>query len=126
VTVDGVSRDVDAIIYASGFGSSMCCSRWRSSAATAWTCAGLWGQRPYDYLGITVPSFPNFFMLYGPGAQPAEVAQAVAFLMSPRASVITGTHLVVDGGVTCRHPCASPGRPLGDRGLGPSDRSRSR
>jgi NAD(P)-dependent dehydrogenase (short-subunit alcohol dehydrogenase family) len=32
-----------------------------------------------------------------------EVAQAVAFLMSPKASVITGTYLVVDGGVIRRH-----------------------
>jgi NAD(P)-dependent dehydrogenase (short-subunit alcohol dehydrogenase family) len=35
--------------------------------------------------------------------QPTEIADAVAFLMSPRASFITGSHLVVDGGVTSRH-----------------------
>lgn len=36
--------------------------------------------------------------------QPSEIAAAVAFLMSPKASFITGAHLVVDGGVTSRHP----------------------
>ena len=35
--------------------------------------------------------------------QPREIAAAVAFLMSPKASFITGTQLVVDGGDTCHH-----------------------
>lgn len=32
--------------------------------------------------------------------QPVEIGHAVAFLMSPKASYITGAHLVVDGGTT--------------------------
>jgi NAD(P)-dependent dehydrogenase (short-subunit alcohol dehydrogenase family) len=32
--------------------------------------------------------------------QPAEIGAAVAFLMSPKASFITGAYLVVDGGAT--------------------------
>jgi NAD(P)-dependent dehydrogenase (short-subunit alcohol dehydrogenase family) len=35
--------------------------------------------------------------------QPREIGDAVAFLMSPKASFVTGTYLVVDGGVTSRH-----------------------
>lgn len=35
--------------------------------------------------------------------RPAEIGDTVAFLMSPKASFITGTQIVVDGGVTSRH-----------------------
>jgi len=34
-------------------------------------------------------------------AEPAEIADAVVFLLDPRASYVTGTTLVVDGGWTC-------------------------
>jgi 4-hydroxyacetophenone monooxygenase len=31
-----------------------------------------WGQRPAAYLGITIPGFPNFFCMYGPGTNLAS------------------------------------------------------
>ena len=31
-----------------------------------------WGSRPRAYLGMTVPGFPNFFCLYGPGTNLAS------------------------------------------------------
>jgi NAD(P)-dependent dehydrogenase (short-subunit alcohol dehydrogenase family) len=35
--------------------------------------------------------------------QPAEVAACVAFLISDRASFVTGSELIVDGGLICKH-----------------------
>ena len=32
-----------------------------------------WAGEPRAYLGITVPGFPNFFMLYGPGTNGGEI-----------------------------------------------------
>ena len=32
-----------------------------------------WAGEPRAFLGITVPAFPNFFMLYGPGTNGGEI-----------------------------------------------------
>jgi 3-oxoacyl-[acyl-carrier protein] reductase len=42
-------------------------------------------------------------------ADPSEIGEAVAFLLSDRASYITGTHLTVDGGRTTCVPAGSIG-----------------
>ena len=42
------------------------------------TIRALWGDdNPRAYLGITVPAFPNLFMLYGPGTNLAHGGSAI-------------------------------------------------
>lgn len=55
---------------------------------------------------LAVPEVKSAFVAAAPLGrlgQPEEIGAAVAFLMSPKASFITGTQIVVDGGVTSRH-----------------------
>jgi len=37
------------------------------------TLQEIWAGEPHAFLGITVPGFPNFFMLYGPGTNGGEI-----------------------------------------------------
>ena len=40
---------------------------------TGTTLHEYWAGEPHAFLGITVPGFPNFFMLYGPGTNGGEI-----------------------------------------------------
>ena len=43
-----------------------------------------WAGEPRAYLGITVPGFPNFFMLYGPGTNGGEIVSMLEARPSTR------------------------------------------
>lgn len=72
VTEDGVSRDVDIIVYATGFRHTDVLWPMTITGRDGTDLHTLWGRRPYAYLGVTVPAFPNFFLIYGPGAHLAH------------------------------------------------------
>ncbi|OBI50058.1 4-hydroxyacetophenone monooxygenase [Mycobacterium kyorinense] len=72
VTDDGVHHEVDVIVYATGFRHTDVLWPMTITGRDGADLHTLWGQRPYAYLGITVPGFPNFFLLYGPGAHLAH------------------------------------------------------
>jgi cation diffusion facilitator CzcD-associated flavoprotein CzcO len=56
-----------------------------------------WAHEPRAYLGITVPGFPNFFMLYGPGTNGGEI---VTMLEAQAKYAVRGVKRLRRGNVT--------------------------
>jgi cation diffusion facilitator CzcD-associated flavoprotein CzcO len=65
-TADGIERPADVIVFATGFQTHGFVAPMRITGAGARTLEEVWGERPRAYLGLTVPGFPNMFLLYGP------------------------------------------------------------
>ena len=73
VDTDGVERSVDVIVMATGFEAANYLARLRITGRRDESLHEHWAGEPRAYLGITVPGFPNFFMLYGPGTNGGEL-----------------------------------------------------
>jgi 4-hydroxyacetophenone monooxygenase len=72
VTDDGAAHNVDVIVYATGFRHTEVLWPLKITGRGGIDLRSMWGQRPYAYLGITVPRFPNLFLVYGPGTHLAH------------------------------------------------------
>lgn len=62
----GVERPADAIVLATGFASHDFVAPLQVSGRAGRSLAAEWGEVPRAYLGLSVPEFPNMFLLYGP------------------------------------------------------------
>ncbi len=65
-TEDGRERPADVLVLATGFKSHDFVAPMEIAGEGGRTLADAWGDEPRAYLGITVPAFPNLFLLYGP------------------------------------------------------------
>jgi cyclohexanone monooxygenase len=65
-TVDGTLHAADVIVYGTGFAATEFLSPMRIVGKGGVDLNEVWREGASAYLGITVPGFPNFFMLYGP------------------------------------------------------------
>jgi 4-hydroxyacetophenone monooxygenase len=72
VTVDGDHHHADVLVYATGFRVNDMVSSFTVLGRNGIELQDWWENRPAAYLGMTVPDFPNFFMLYGPGTNLAS------------------------------------------------------
>jgi cation diffusion facilitator CzcD-associated flavoprotein CzcO len=65
-TADGAERPADAIVLATGFKTHGFVAPMEIVGTGGTTLAEEWGDVPRAYLGLSVPRFPNMFLLYGP------------------------------------------------------------
>ena len=73
VDADGVERLADVLVMATGFQPTKYLAHLRVVGCNGRSLHEHWADEPRAFLGITVPGFPNFFMLYGPGTNGGEI-----------------------------------------------------
>ena len=69
---DGNHHDADVLVWATGFRPNEMLFPMTITGRDGRDLREEWGDRPSAYLGMTVPGFPNFFMMYGPGTNLAS------------------------------------------------------
>ena len=77
IRAGGADYDVDVIVYATGFHANRFLWPMHIVGRDGVVLRERWGEEPRAYLGITVPGFPNFFCLYGPGTNLAHAGSII-------------------------------------------------
>ncbi len=65
-TPDGAERPADVLVFATGFASHAFVAPMEVVGEGGRTLTQAWSEVPRAYLGLSVPAFPNLFLLYGP------------------------------------------------------------
>src|SRR5690606_35794811 len=66
VDATGTERKVDVLILSTGFQPQRFLNSIEVHGRDGRSLHDVWAQRATAFLGVTVPGFPNFFVLYGP------------------------------------------------------------
>jgi cation diffusion facilitator CzcD-associated flavoprotein CzcO len=101
VTGDGATREFDCIIWATGFKTTEFMFPMAISGRGGAELHESWSGGAHAHLGMTVPAFPNMFVMYGPNTntsggsiifyletQAAYIRQALQALLERRAGAI--------------------------------------
>jgi cyclohexanone monooxygenase len=86
VTEDGTELDVDVVLCATGYAAADYLGQIDVTGERGVTLRETWSDGAYAYLGMAVPGFPNFFMLYGPNTNVGS--NSVIFMLEAQARYI--------------------------------------
>jgi len=73
IAADGIERQVDVLVYATGYLAANYLPRLRIVGRGGKALHDVWDGEPAAFLGLAVPGFPNFFMIYGPNTNGGEI-----------------------------------------------------
>jgi len=77
IDADGNEYLVDVLVMATGFQPASYLSSLEVVGLGGRTIHEAWAGEPQALLGMTVPSFPNFFILYGPNTNGGEIVSCL-------------------------------------------------
>lgn len=77
VDARGVEHRADVLVMATGFQPANYLASYRVVGRTGRTLHEFWNGDPQAFAGITVPEFPNFYILYGPNTNGGEIVSAL-------------------------------------------------
>ena len=86
MTEDGAELDVDVVVCATGYAAADYLGQIDVVGESAASLHDTWSDGAYAYLGMAVPGFPNFFMLYGPNTNVGS--NSVIFMLEAQARYI--------------------------------------
>jgi cation diffusion facilitator CzcD-associated flavoprotein CzcO len=66
VTADGAERELDCLIYGTGFRTTEFMFPMEITGAEGQSLRSVWADGPHAHLGVAVPGFPSLFFMYGP------------------------------------------------------------
>jgi 4-hydroxyacetophenone monooxygenase len=77
VVAGGRRYEADVLVLATGFRANEFLFPMQIVGRKGESLVEFWGGRPSAYLGITVPGFPNLFLMYGPGTNLAHAGSII-------------------------------------------------
>ncbi len=105
-TADGIRRRADVLIWATGFDVNHQLGPIDVRGLDGLALNDTWGDAAYAYPGITVPGFPNFFCIYGPGTNAVNGASIIYNSECQMRYIMGCIDMVLAGGVRSAMPRA--------------------
>lgn len=104
VTADGHTEEADVLIYGTGFAASDFLTPMKVVGRGGVDLHERWAGDARAYLGMTLPDFPNFFMLYGPNTNIVANGSIIYFSECEVHYILGCLHEMLERGIEAIEP----------------------